>query len=574
MAGSWPAKLSGRRPLACAALLLSGFLGGCLPESGPGIGQRVLPGRGFANMSVGVGEQRSLFFTLPSQAGQNRGTAPGLYVLRPGQPAPELLADDVAGSPVSDARGRVYVQHTPALDPDVAQRGEQKGAQVYQLRQIDLASGASRELGEVVQLSRSPGATHLVLARPDGRVDSLNVDGELRSLPTTPSARMQFVGEDVCWIDKQRLDCALVEGGPPVHPTDRSVLKLLPLPSVDGRPDVLITTVDITTRPPAEFLQFWRVRLRPRPGEPGEVLLGRGRPLGEMVVSGDADWFAFVDLPASGVPQLRLVSAGAPAEAELTLESGPSDFDDERTSSDGWSDPRFRPGHNEIWSLGPRGKLAILRASGSPAVHRPPGDVRRAPYAMEWTSDRLDFYPAPDQPDRVKVRKLFSSDGRWWIYREGDWIHLGDANDPAAGSRLRFPVADAPGAADILGQHRLAIWSSVGGQRVQLRLYLADTLSLLGTVDEVRQAVVGARGMLALTGYQGSDWQVLEPGTLVLGALGAGRRPVVLGQNVSQFALLDGCLACDPIAAGTGLAYTVHARVPWKYDGLWVGELP
>ena len=153
-----------------------------------------------------------------------------------------------------------------------------------------------------MQLSRLPGATHLVLdtAGP-AAVDSLTLDGELRSLPATPPVRWQFVGEDVCWIDEQRLDCALVEGGPPVHPTDRLVLKLFPLPSADGRPDVLITTVDITTRPPAEFLQFWRVRLRPRPGEPAEVLLGRGRPLGEVVVSGDADWFAFVDLPASGV---------------------------------------------------------------------------------------------------------------------------------------------------------------------------------------------------------------------------------------------------------------------------------
>ncbi len=128
--------------------------------------------------------------------------------------------------------------------------------------------------------------------------------------------------------------------------------------------------------------------------------------------------------------------------------------------------------------------------------------------------------------------------------------------------------------ADIQGQNRLALWSTVGWQRVQLQLYVADTLSLLGTVDEVRQALVGARGVLALTGYQGRDWNTLTPGTLSLGALGAGQRPVVIGQNVSQFALLNGCPTCDPVAAGTRLAYTVHARVPWKYDGLWVGELP
>ena len=397
MVGRWSAKLSGRRPLARAAVLLACLPGGCLPESGPGIGQRVRPGRGFANLSAGAGEDRPLFFSLPSQRMQQGEPALDLYVLRPGQLAPELLVHAAAAPPVFDARGRVYVHHTRAPHPDNVQGAGPGDAFVYQLRQIDLASGESRELGTVTQVSLSPGATHLVLARPDRRRDSLNLEGALRPLPIPPTIGMRFVGEDVCWLDQGRLDCALVEGGPAVDPTDRPVLKLLPLPSLslrDGRPDVLIITVDISTRPPVEFLQFWRVRLRPRPGEPREVLLGRGRPLGEVVMSEAAEWFAFVELPASGVPRLRLMSAGVPSEATLTLEPGTSDFDDERKGSFGWSDPRFRPGRNEIWSLGPGGKLAILRADGSQTVHRPPSDVRRAPDSMEWVRDRLDFYPS------------------------------------------------------------------------------------------------------------------------------------------------------------------------------------
>ena len=128
---------------------------------------------------------------------------------------------------------------------------------------------------------------------------------------------------------------------------------------------------------------------------------------------------------------------------------------------------------------------------------------------------------------------MFSSDGRRWVYREGGRVHLGDADDPAAPSRLQLPDVDARGVADFQGQNRLALWSTVGWPRVQLQLYVADTLSLLGTVDEVRQAVVGARGILALTGYQGRDWTTLTPGTLLLGGLGAGRRPLVIGQNVT-----------------------------------------
>ena len=122
MVGRWPAKLSGRRPLACAAVLLACLPGGCLPESGPGIGQRVLSGRGFANLSVGAGEDRPLFFTLPSERMQHGESALDLYVLRPGQPAPELLVHDAAGPPVFDARGRVYVHHTPARDLDAASK--------------------------------------------------------------------------------------------------------------------------------------------------------------------------------------------------------------------------------------------------------------------------------------------------------------------------------------------------------------------------------------------------------------------------------------------------------------------
>jgi hypothetical protein len=553
--------------MVARAVLLAALLVGCLPEGGPGIGQKVLPGRGFANMTAGVGQDRPLFFTLPSAEGLPRD-ALDLYILRPGHPAPELLVHDAAVPLVFDARGRLYVHHTPARHPRPEGQGD---AYVYQLRQIDLASGATLELGPIEQLQVSPGATHLVLTRPDRRRDGLTLDGELRPL-TAASTEVQFVGEDVCWLVQRRLDCALVEGGPPVHPTDRAVLKLFPLPSTDGKPDILITTVDLSTRPPVEFVQFWRVRLRPGPGEPPETLLGRGRPLGEVVVSDDADWFAFVELPPSGgEPRLRLISAGPPSEATLTLEQGPSDFEDERIASFGWSDPRFRPGRNEVWSLGPGGRLAILRADGTQAVHRPPGGVRRAPDSMEWASGRLSFYPSASEAG--PVRNMFSADGRWWVYREGDQIHLGDAGDPAAPSRLQQPRTDVHGVADILGQNRLALWST-GGQQVLLRVYAADTLSPLGAVDEARQAVVGARGTLALTGYQGGDLQSLTPGTLVLGALGANQKPVIIGQNVSQFTLLTGCPTCDPVAPGTRLAYTVHARVPWKHDGLWLADLP
>jgi hypothetical protein len=112
---------------------------------------------------------------------------------------------------------------------------------------------------------------------------------------------------------------------------------------------------------------------------------------------------------------------------------------------------------------------------------------------------------------------------------------------------------------------------------VQVRLHDRDTLAPLGALDEVRRVIVGRRGMLALvTGRLIQDLTSLSPGKLVLATTdGEVPGPVqLLAENVTQFALASGCSGCDPLQAGTRLAYLVHARVPWKYDGLWMADLP
>jgi hypothetical protein len=94
------------------------------------------------------------------------------------------------------------------------------------------------------------------------------------------------------------------------------------------------------------------------------------------------------------------MSAGCPSEATLPVEQGTSDFEDERKDSYRLVRSPVSPGHNEIWSLGPGGQLAILRGDGSHAVHRPPGDVRRAPEAMEWASEPSGLLSV-DHPGRT-----------------------------------------------------------------------------------------------------------------------------------------------------------------------------
>jgi hypothetical protein len=48
----------------------------------------------------------------------------------------------------------------------------------------------------------------------------------------------------------------------------------------------------------------------------------------------------------------------------------------------------------------------------------------------------------------------------------------------------------------------------------------------------------------------------------------------LLAQNVTGFALPPVCPGCDATGPGASVVYVVHARIPFKYDGLWRLELP
>lgn len=63
------------------------------------------------------------------------------------------------------------------------------------------------------------------------------------------------------------------------------------------------------------------------------------------------------------------------------------------------------------------------------------------------------------------------------------------------------------------------------------------------------------------------------PGELAVVDLSTGAE-TRLARNVTGFALAPACAGCDRTDPGAWFAYVVHARVPWKYDGLWSGSLP
>jgi hypothetical protein len=301
----------------------------------------------------------------------------------------------------------------------------------------------------------------------------------------------------------------------------------------------------------------------------------------DEVTSGESQ-VAVLDGDAPGSIRLRLMTfgSGPPVTHEMLLPPIPSPRGPDEHLP--WSRPRLRPGRAEAWVLSTDGLLAILRADGSRELLRvAPGsgaDLGAQTFAADvlWTADALAFEVTQGAPASVR-RELFTADGRWWVFRQGGLIHLADADNPGAPSRLQTPVTALRGVADILGQDRLVTWSSVGyADQVRLRLYDRNTLAPLGTLDEVRRVVIGRRGMLALvTGRAIIESDSLSPGQLVL-ATTDGRAPgpvELLADNVTQFAVVTGCAGCDPIQAGHRLAYLVHGRVPWKYDGLWMADL-
>ena len=579
-----------RRASAClvgavAAVVVLGA-GGCLPEGGPGIGERVFAARGVESLVSGVGETRPLLFTRWMD-GRNYAGQPArvrdLYHLPAAQPKAVRVQEDVEIPFQFDARGRLYLLYGWAADPDAAVNAEQEFPVLRQLRRVDLLAGVTTELGWVHRLWMSPATTHMVVHLPGNRWLSRTLDDRAREIVGSPLSRLQFAGEDACVLDLRRLTCILQESGEPLLVTDREVLAFAGLRAGTGVPELVITVPDEAARAAGrtEATQLWLVRLRDVPGQPRETFLAGGRELRSDDVASGESQVAVLEGEPEGPVRLRVLrfGAAAPTVREWTLP--PSARVVETTGQLPWSPPSFRPGRGEVWVLGTDGQLAIARADGPLDLLRVAGgaDDGEATLTAQviWTADELIFENRNGATPQAR-REMFTSDARWWVYRRGDQIHLTDADDPGAPSRLQTQVTSVRGVADILGQGRLILWSSIGyADLVRVRSFDRDTLTPLGDLDEVRRLVVGRRGMLALTtGRPSRGGGDLSPGQMVmLTHDGISPGPLqVLADNVTQFALTTSCLDCDPLQPGSPLAYLVHGRVPWKYDGLWMAELP
>ena len=136
------------------------------------------------------------------------------------------------------------------------------------------------------------------------------------------------------------------------------------------------------------------------------------------------------------------------------------------------------------------------------------------------------------------------------------WQSIDDLIELGAGAAIAFEVRP-------LG----------GGRR---DLYLAeppwDGRRLL--VRDVARVIFGAGRALALVRKIGGRGERgAGAGDMVLVDLASGAE-TLLARNVVDMALPRPCAGCDPLAAGAPVLYSVQARVPYRFDGLWLGTLP
>jgi hypothetical protein len=550
---------------ALAAALLVTVAAGCLPEAGPPEGTRLVEERHLSGVRIvtagPAGESRLLFgrrtgFRELYPGGEVRSVAELWTVPRQGPVTRLVDGVDWQLPPLVDALGRLWTLRLAQYDPS-------SGAQTSELVRVDPA-GAQLSVGRVVDDPLiSPGGTRVLYHRDRASGTIRELDDRETAL-TVELGFARFVGESFVF---------------------QSRLELWVLPPGQQQPVLLATDVlDWREKAGATELQLVLVTGGVgdgRPGPNGEAPPTPPRTL--RLVAGTASralWQGqFVSPPTFAPADDRLaVVETVPETGNLRLQVFHTGGDDHATFDlgvrvgqgpglGGYAGVSFRPGSSEIWCTVPGG-LRVVRADGSVLPIEAP-DVN--PQA---------FLTGLDSPD-IASGQLFSSagasapfsaDGRRWLYSNRfSALYLGVADDPAGTgllieSRGDFPLATVR---ELDGGRRLLVTSAPPGQAKQLNLILLDPETnerrLLGT--SVGPSVVGLRRIVLLSNEAGGlyDLHLIDVDT-------AADR--LLAQNVISFAVAPACATCDPTGPGATVTYAVHARVPFKYDGLWRVELP
>jgi hypothetical protein len=584
--------------LAPAALLA--LAPGCLPEGEPGLGEPLVSRRGLGGLlfakAAGTGEKGLLYshrgLSLSRPVGPEReyqGSPPeDLFFLGAAGAEPHRLLEKYAGPAQWDARGRLYIGRDLAFRYDPT---NPRNPATYELWRFDLGDLSALALGRVTGFEVSPTGTRVAYSRADGQGLLRTTDEQQFPLGAVDEPHFQFVGEDLYFLQAGAL-VRLRDPGTPAAPVMAGKIESFDVLGAGPR-HLLVRTWDPTAAAAG------RIALVETAGDPSARILGTDWLLGRPVFSPDGYRLAWMERIGDDRGALRLLDLGAATETgtELMLPPRPPSRDPPGGHA---PDPapgvdarppelevtlEFRPGSEELWCFFPR-ELRIFAPDGTarsfPLPEQgPPGlgaprfvNVER--FASDYYGDGASFSPIlPVQVNAPASR--FNADGRLWTLVRGGEGHLGPADRPEAEATVRLFGEDDfdRNVFELAGGGRVAFWASEGAGR--RALFLADLETRLAgpalrvLARNVRTLQLGRRRALVLARpLSGSNG---GPGDLSVVDLANGAE-TRLAQNVTSFALDPACAACDPVDAGARLVYVVHARVPWKYDGLWSGSLP
>jgi hypothetical protein len=554
---------TGRRALLRVGQLLgaaccAGGLAGCLPEATPGIGERVLAGRGMADVMFGdVGSPPRLLFTrerttVVTDPAEAFFVPRDLFMVTAGG-EPALVAKDldvVLGRRLRwDGRGRLVLRYEAQVVDNLA---------TAQVALFDPASGELERLGRARTTQLSGDGQWLLRQLGDGTVIARTLDGRERMLGLIKDA--SFAGADLLYrVEKNLLRYGRDDDSPRQIESDVERWRVRP----GVAPGVFVHR---SVGGMNETVNEWSLIDLDGVAPPRVLATDRGPT--NLQSSADGTQVAVLTGgPARGIVRMHVIplAGGEERTVDLTVPP-PIDSAGREQSIDVFS-VSFRPGTSEVWCF-VEARLYVLAGDGSLTfvdraveVSSGVGPARRGDAGL---------FELP-----VQTESLFTADGKRWIFRSGNKVLLGDADHPSSEEGMLVSmdvfaaeITELPGGMLVFEDR-----PSGGGRR---DLYVAEPpyegRRLL--VRDVAETIFGHGRVLALSHKIGGD-NASSSGTgdMSIVDLASGGE-TILARNVTDVAVPRVCADCDPIAPGTPLLYGVQARVPFKYDGLWLGTVP
>ncbi len=552
----------------------------CLPEGEHGIGQALVAERGLSGLQLTDGRpglpagalytRRVLNTTLlPVDEGRTWFELPTDLFFLPSGGSPRRLLQDYQTSARWDAAQRLYVLR----DSQVSGGGPVTPFEVTaELWRVHLDGMPSLSLGRVRSFDLSPGRTRL-LYQPE-RERWVLVDLEDHQVGFATRDHPRFVGEDLFFVQDGTLFRVHDPAAGPMPVLSGEGIAFFTVGSGDGH--LMVVAASRGTDPRL-------LRLRADADDPPELIDLPGQVSGP-ILSPEGSRMAWLQRLDRERGQLHVLDLDTRQETRGELPLPPPEM---RPPPSGVRDPdaatvvepsaelEFRPGTSELWCFLDR-QLSILRLDGQ-VLTGPLASTgfRVVPHFARggFIEDQLSgFFPGSEGVHDPGSR--FSRDGRWWTVPRDSGGDLGDADHPESDDTVPIFGDDDevdPTLTEVVPGRWVAFWRGDGFD--QRELWLLDVTRRTSRVLARNVASARLGGTRAIVRASSSTPLNSSPGDLSLVDLETGSQ-TPLARNVVDFALAPACPDCDPTGPGAHLVYVVHARVPWRYDGLWDAVLP